>query len=81
MPVVVTIRGYRVLFYSYEGNPREPLHVHVRRGECQVKVWIEPRIATVNCYGFNTAEEREIMEIVGAHVELIRSRWNEHFGS
>ena len=81
MPVVVTVRGYRLFFYSYEGHPREPLRVHVRRAECQAKVWIEPAITMGSSFGFRNADEREIMDIVHDHVEVIRRRWNEHFGS
>lgn len=32
MPVVFCSNGYRFFFFSNEGSPREPLHVHVRRG-------------------------------------------------
>jgi len=28
MPVVFRYRGYRFFFYSNEGDPREPLHIH-----------------------------------------------------
>jgi hypothetical protein len=64
-----TIDGFRVLFYSYEGSPREPLHVHVRKAECQAKVWIEPAIRLDASYGFNSAEERRIIQIVTSNVD------------
>ncbi|MCP4109321.1 MAG: DUF4160 domain-containing protein [Desulfobacteraceae bacterium] len=32
--------GYRFFFYSNEGNPLEPLHIHVRKGEAVAKFWI-----------------------------------------
>jgi hypothetical protein len=28
MPVVFRYRGFRFFFYSNEGNPREPVHIH-----------------------------------------------------
>lgn len=42
MPVVFRFKGYRFFFYSNEGEPQEPLHVHVRRGEAAAKFWLEP---------------------------------------
>ena len=38
MPVVFRYKGYRFFFYSNEGNPREPLHIHVRKGEAVAKL-------------------------------------------
>ena len=32
MPVVFRYKGFRFFFYSNEGNPREPVHVHVMGG-------------------------------------------------
>ena len=81
MPLIISVRGYRVLFYSHEGHPREPLHVHVRRAECQAKVWVEPSVSVASCFGFNSTELREIIEIVETNIDLIRRRWDEHFGS
>ncbi len=42
MPVVFRYKGYRFFFYSNEGNPREPLHIHVRKGDAIAKLWLEP---------------------------------------
>jgi len=30
MPVVLRYQGYKFFFYSNEGNPLEPAHIHVR---------------------------------------------------
>ena len=42
MPVVFRYKGFRFFFYANEGNPREPVHVHVRAGGSEVKLWLEP---------------------------------------
>ena len=81
MPVVLSVHGYQVFFFSNEGSPREPLHVHVRRAGCSAKVWIDPHIATHASQGFNSREIREIEALVVEYTQVIRSRWNEHFGS
>lgn len=36
MPVILRIKDYRFFFYSNEGNPREPAHIHVRRGGAEL---------------------------------------------
>ena len=55
MPVVITVDGFRLFFYSNEGHPREPLHVHVSKAECLAKLWVEP-VRTASNYGFNSGE-------------------------
>ena len=32
MPIVFRYHGYKFFFYSNEGDPREPVHIHVRQG-------------------------------------------------
>jgi hypothetical protein len=81
MPLVFIAHGIRYLFYSDEGSPREPIHVHARRAECEVKVWVEPMIRAEQAYGFNSREVRDIIEEVRRREGDIRSKWNEHFSS
>lgn len=45
MPIVLRIDGFKFLFYSNEGNPREPAHIHVRRGRDEAKFWLNPDVA------------------------------------
>jgi hypothetical protein len=44
MPVVVRVAGFRLFFYANEGQPREPVHVHVERGDGEAKFWINPEV-------------------------------------
>lgn len=37
-PVVFRHRGYRFLFYANEGNPREPLHIHMTKDGIDAKL-------------------------------------------
>ena len=39
MPTVLLVQGWRLLFYSNEGD--EPMHVHARKAETQCKYWIK----------------------------------------
>ncbi len=51
MPVILRYKGYKFFFFSNEGNPREPLHVHVRKAEASAKFWLEPQVALSDSYG------------------------------
>ena len=79
MPTVFRYRGYRFFFYSNEGNPLEPLHIHVIKGEKVAKFWVEPEIAVAQNYGMNSSELTKLGEIINKHKELIREFWDEHF--
>lgn len=36
MPVILRIKGYSFFFYSNEGTPLEPQHIHVRNSEAEL---------------------------------------------
>ncbi|HDS84691.1 MAG TPA: DUF4160 domain-containing protein [Phycisphaerales bacterium] len=79
MPTVFRHKGYRFFFYSNEGIPPEPLHIHVRKGEQVAKIWLEPEIVVDHSYGMKSAELKELCAIVADNKQLIREFWNEHF--
>jgi len=79
MPVVFKYNGYRFFFYSNEGDPLEPLHIHVRKGESVAKFWIQPRISVAEAYGMKSPELRKLMRVIEENRELIERHWNEHF--
>lgn len=80
MPVVFRYEGYRFFFHSNEGNPREPLHIHVRRGEAVAKFWLNPVPAVAHAYHMNSQELHELLDVAINHREIIERYWNEHFG-
>jgi hypothetical protein len=45
MPVVFRHRGFKFFFYSNEGTPREPVHVHVEKGAAEAKFWLFPVVS------------------------------------
>ncbi|MCP4344708.1 MAG: DUF4160 domain-containing protein [Desulfobacterales bacterium] len=79
MPVVFRYRGYRFFFYSNEGNPLEPLHIHVRKGDAVAKFWIVPDISVAESYGMSASELRELMHVIEKEKAKIERYWNEHF--
>ena len=81
MPVVFRHKGYRFFLYSNEGDPREPLHIHVRRGSAVAKLWLEPIAEVAESYGLAAHELNELLDVAVDHVIEIERYWNEHFGS
>jgi hypothetical protein len=79
MPVVFRSDGYKFLFYSNEGDPREALHIHVTKGRDKAKFWLKPVALAVN-QGFDARSLRTLERLVEQHSMLIERAWNEHFG-
>jgi hypothetical protein len=80
MPTVFRERGFRFFFYSNEGNPREPVHIHVERDSVEAKFWLYPQVQVAYNDGYDARTLRELQWIVTANRELIERAWNEHFG-
>jgi hypothetical protein len=79
MPVIFRYKGYRFFFFSNEGDPREPMHVHVRKGEATAKLWIDPTVAVAEAYRMDASELRELAKVVEENRNVIERSWNEHF--
>jgi hypothetical protein len=80
MPTVFRSGGFRFFFYSNEGRPREPAHVHVERGDSEAKFWLRPDISIADNDGFNARVLRELVRLVEVNRELIEKTWNDFFG-
>jgi hypothetical protein len=48
MPFVFCSGKLKFFFYSNEGDPREPVHIHVRSGGANAKIWLEPTIGVAS---------------------------------
>lgn len=81
MPVIFRSSNLTFFFYSNEGDPREPLHIHVRKPGAEAKIWLEPAIGLASSRGFNSKELSAILREIIDNRELIKRRWNEHFGN
>lgn len=80
MPVILRYKGYRFFFFSNEGNPREPLHIHVRKGQAIAKIWLEPEPAVAESYGMKSAELEKLLRVAVKNRSLIERCWHEFFG-
>ncbi len=80
MPTVLRTRGYRFFFYSNEGRPREPAHIHVEQGGKEAKFWLRPEVHLAYNIGFNSSALRQLLALIEANRERIEKAWNEFFG-
>jgi Domain of unknown function (DUF4160) len=81
MPVVFRLGKLTFFFYSNEGNPREPMHIHVRGPETEAKIWITPAVEIADSKGFNRRELAVILGHVAKHKADIERAWHEHFSN
>ena len=80
MPVVFRDRGYRFFFYSNEGHPREPVHVHVERDGLEAKFWLYPAVSVACNDGFSARVLRELLAVVESRQSVIERAWHDFFG-
>jgi len=59
MPVIFRYNGYRFFFFSNEGSPLEPCHIHVRKGSTIAKFWIVPDVQLEQAYDMSPQELRK----------------------
>jgi hypothetical protein len=80
MPVVFRYNGVRYFFFSNEGSPREPIHIHAQLGEAEAKLWLLPDVLVADSRGFDRRTLAEMVRVVRENRELIEGRWHEYFG-
>lgn len=85
MPQIFSIGGYVVYFWSNEGEPKEPVHVHVAQGHPQkngTKIWITK---SMHCIIANNNSKipmhilNDIMSVIEVRALYICSEWKKHF--
>lgn len=79
MPVIFRWDGYRFFFFSNEGNPREPCHIHIQKGETIAKFWITPEVELAEAYKMTSSELKKLLTLVEQNKTLIEEKWNEYF--
>lgn len=79
-PTILRFKAYRLFFFSNEGSPLEPIHIHIRKGESLAKFWVNPCIYLSENYGFNSKELKEIEELIRKNEQEIKTKWNQYFG-
>ena len=77
-PTVFREGPYRFFFFSRE---EARCHIHIRAGEREAKLWIEPDVELAENSGFNSSEIGIIKKLVEEHRDEIQAAWNRHFTS
>ena len=80
MPVVFRERGFRFFFYSFEGSPLEPIHIHVRGNGGEAKFWVGEVVELAYDRGLNSRDLAMVALIVRARPKDIQDAWHGHFG-
>jgi hypothetical protein len=80
MPTVFRERGFRFFFYSNEGSPTEPVHIHVEKDDVEAKFWLRPEVCVAYNDGYDARTLRELAAVVDIQRERIERAWDEYFG-
>ncbi|HTX76630.1 MAG TPA: DUF4160 domain-containing protein [Terracidiphilus sp.] len=80
MPTIWIEDGFRFFFYSNEGTPREPIHVHVERGEAEAKFWLRPEVRVAYNDRYDARTLRRLTDMVEANRTRIERAWDGFFG-
>jgi Domain of unknown function (DUF4160) len=79
MPVVFRHKGCRFFFFSNEGDPLEPIHIHVQCDDRLAKFWVSPSVDLAESYGFSASELNKLSKLIARKTKLITERWHDHF--
>ncbi len=85
MPSLFTVDGYKIYFWSNEGN--EPIHVHIAKKTPVpngAKVWLTKEGGCILASNENNIPEHELnelMDIVSAQFFMICSEWKKFFNT
>jgi hypothetical protein len=76
MPTILRINGYRIGFFSADGD--EPPHVHVDQDGNSAKFWLEP-LQLAKDAGFSRHELNEVYDLLREHRRGLLNAWHEYF--
>lgn len=79
MPVILRLNGFTFFFYSNEGNPLEPAHIHVRNADGEAKFWLENEVKLSRNDGFDTRTLRGLTKMVKDNQRFFAEAWNVYF--
>ena len=79
MPVVFRHAGIWFFFFSNEGHPREPPHIHASRADAEARLWLTPE-ERYPPYRVSRREQTDLVRIVEERRDDIVRAWHKHFG-
>jgi hypothetical protein len=67
-------------FFSNEGNPLEPCHIHVRKAEALAKFWVSGSgVMLAESYALSATELQKLHKIIQQNTPLIEKTWHDYF--
>lgn len=81
MPVIMKIAGFRFFFFSNEGTPLKPEHIHVMKAGAEAKFWLIPKIALAKNRGFDLVKLIRIKALITQHHATLLEAWHDYFHS
>ena len=79
MPTVFRQNGLRFHFFSNEGTPREPMHIHVVKGGREAKFWTGEAIELAYNHGLDRRELAMALMIGRARRRELQEAWLGYF--
>lgn len=79
MPVVFRDGGYRFHFFANEGDPREPVHIHVSSAGAKAKFWLFAGVELAYNRGYDARTVKRLQEVVEQRRDEIEDFWNGFF--
>ncbi|MBQ3757972.1 MAG: DUF4160 domain-containing protein [Synergistaceae bacterium] len=86
MPTIFKIGRYVVYFWTNEGEPREPVHVHIAVGRPvsnATKLWITSNGKVLICNNNSMIPEkglRRLIDDIEKDADVIIEAWRKYFG-
>ena len=86
MPQLFSLAGYKVYFWVNEGDPTEPVHVHISKGQYSghsTKVWITKSGGCLLCHNNSHIPKHvlnNIMAIIETQSDVVLEKWKDIFG-
>jgi len=77
MPTVLKHEGFRLFFYSNEGD--EPPHVHNEKANGLAKFWLLPDVELAWTKSFHRRELSRLVRLIEEHQRFFLEKWDEHF--
>lgn len=76
MPKLMSLNGWNYSFYSNEGIPPEPPHIHISKAESDVKIWLDS-LEIAYSYKVNNSDLKKILDVVEQNKELFKRKYLE----
>ena len=79
MPVVFRWNGYRFHFFANEGDPREPVHIHISRAGATAKFWLSPEVELTYNRNFDARTIKLLQEVAEQRRSELEEAWHDFF--